>query len=53
MELGRNLRRTHRAGVVLDLVLALGVMLVGAFLLYHVGLTFHSILHAAARFFGV
>jgi hypothetical protein len=53
MYLGRRLRRNIRGGVVLDLVLALGVILVGAYLLYDVGLTFHTILHGAERFFNL
>jgi len=39
--------------VLLDAILALGMILVGAFVLYHAGLTFHSLLHGAERFFGV
>jgi hypothetical protein len=49
----RGLTRNRRGGVVLDLVVAFGVILVGAFFLYHVGLTFHALLHSAERFFGV
>jgi hypothetical protein len=49
--LGRRLRSSQRAGVVLDLIVGSGIVLVGAFLLYHVGLTFHEILHGAERFF--
>jgi hypothetical protein len=33
-------------------VLGLAVVLVGAFLLYQAGLTFHTVLHGAERFFG-
>ena len=53
MKEGRGLHTSNRGGVFLDLVLALGIVLVGAFALYHVGLSFHSILHGAERFFGV
>lgn len=53
MNLGRGLRGTRRGGVVLDLILGFGILLVGAFLLYHVGITFHEILHGAKGFFGV
>jgi hypothetical protein len=53
MHLRPGLRRTLRGGVVLDVVLAFGLILVGAFLLYHLGLTFHTILLGAERFFGV
>jgi len=49
----RRLRTSHRGGIVLDLVLAFGVVLVGAFLLYGAGITFHSLLHGAERFFGL
>jgi hypothetical protein len=43
----------ERGGVLLDLVLAAAFVLVGAFLLSQVGITFHAILHGAAHFFGV
>jgi len=52
MNVGRRLRMNHRGGVVLDLVLGLGVLLVGTFALYHLGFTFHSLLHGAEQFFG-
>jgi hypothetical protein len=45
--------RSHRGGVLLDGVLALGVVLVGAFALSHFGLTFSEILQGAGRFFGL
>ena len=45
--------RNHRAGVLLDSVLAAGVVLVGAFVLYSVGITFGDLLHGAGRFFGL
>lgn len=48
-----RLRRSRRGGVVLDLMVGSGVVLVGAFLLYDLGFTLHSILHGAERFFGV
>jgi hypothetical protein len=51
---GRSARRMNeRGGVLLDLVLAAAFVLVGAFLLSQVGITFHAILHGAAHFFGV
>ena len=50
---GRGLRGDRRGGVLLDIVLALGLILIGAFLLNAMGLSFHSILHGAERFFGV
>jgi hypothetical protein len=46
-------RMNQRGGVLLDLVLAAAVILVGAFALGHLGLTFHGLLHGAERFFGV
>jgi hypothetical protein len=53
MGFGRGLRTSRRGGLLLDVVLVFGVILVGAFLLYGVGLTFHMLLHGAERFFGV
>jgi hypothetical protein len=49
---GRGIHRARRGGVLLDAVLVVGVILIAAFLLNEVGLTFHEILHGAARFFG-
>ncbi|MGP8077769.1 MAG: hypothetical protein ACLQD8_03665 [Thermoplasmata archaeon] len=45
--------RSARGGVLLDGVLALGVVLVGASVLAHFGLTFTEILRGAGRFFGL
>jgi hypothetical protein len=45
--------RARRGGVLLDGVLSVGVVLVGAFALYHFGLTFSEILHGASDFFGL
>jgi hypothetical protein len=53
VNVSRRLRSSRSGGVVLDLILGFGIILVGAFVLYDVGLTFHTILHGAARFFGV
>jgi hypothetical protein len=53
VQLGRGLRHASRGGVVLDLILGFGIVLVGAFFLYEAGFTFHGILHGAERFFGV
>lgn len=53
MDPRRRLRTARQGGVVLDLVLATGVVLVGAFALYHLGLTFRAILFGAERFFGL
>ena len=43
----------RRGGVLLDAVLALALLLVGAYLLHSAGLTFHELVHGAAQFFGV
>ena len=48
-----TLRANRRGGVVLDVVLAAAVILLGAFALHALGITFAEILHGAARFFGV
>jgi hypothetical protein len=50
---GRVFRNSCRGGVALDLILGMGIVLVGAFFLYEAGFTFHTILHGAERFFGV
>ncbi len=44
--------RSQRAGVLLDLVVASGLVLVGAFALYSIGITFGELVHGASRFFG-
>lgn len=48
----RHLRSDRRGGVVLDLVLALGLILLGAFALHQLGYSFHQILVGAEQFFG-
>jgi len=53
MRLRRQFRSDCRGGVVLDLVLALGLLLLAAFALHEVGVSFRMILHGAERFFGV
>ena len=53
MRLGLSLRVNSRGGILLDAVLVLGIVMVGAFLLYGVGLTFHTILRGAEHFFGL
>jgi hypothetical protein len=53
VNLGRGLRRSGHGGAVLDSIVGLGIVLIGAFLLYHLGLTFQEILHGAAGFFGI
>jgi hypothetical protein len=45
--------RSTRAGVVLDLVVAVGLILIGAFVLEAVGITWADLLSGAARFFGL
>ena len=46
-------RMGRRAGVLLDLVLSLGLIILGAYALESIGLTFGHLLHGALRFFGV
>jgi hypothetical protein len=46
-------RFNQRGGVVLDIVLAVGLILLGAFVLYSLGITLGEILSGAAHFFGV
>lgn len=45
-------RLGQRGGVLLDVVLVLAIVLVGAFALESIGLSFREILHGAERFFG-
>jgi hypothetical protein len=49
----RRRRLDRRGGVILDLVLALGLVLLGAYGLETIGISFHEILHGALRFFGL
>ena len=49
----RNLRSNRRGGVLLDVVLSLAFVLLGAFALHSLGISFHEILHGALQFFGV
>lgn len=49
--LGRRLDR--RGGILLDAVLSLGLILLAAFALESLGISFHQIAHAALRFFGL
>lgn len=49
----RNLRTNRRGGVLLDLVLSFGLILLMAYALDSLGISFHEILHGALRFFGV
>lgn len=43
--------RSQRAGILLDGVVALGLILLGAYVLYRLGFGFHMILDGARRFF--
>jgi hypothetical protein len=45
--------RDTRGGLLLDAVLALGIVALGAFALYTLGFTFGEILNGAFRFFGI
>ncbi len=45
--------RSSRGGVLLDAVLALGLILLAAFALERVGISFGEILHSAFHFFGL
>jgi len=49
----RNHGLNGRGGIVLDLVLAFAVVIVGAFALETLGLSFGVLFHGALRFFGV
>ena len=44
--------RSRRGGVLLDLVIAIGLILLVAFALSHVGIDLHQLLEGARRFFG-
>jgi hypothetical protein len=48
----RSRRMGERAGVLLDLVLVVGLVLLGAFVLDLVGVSFANILQGAEHFFG-
>lgn len=43
----------RRGGVALDLIVGLALILLGAFALNRLGISFHAILHGASRFFGI
>jgi hypothetical protein len=51
MRLVRRMRN-RQGGVILDSVLSLGIVLVGAFCLESLGISFSELLHGALRFFG-
>jgi hypothetical protein len=48
----RSPRKNRRGGVLLDLVLSLALILVGAYALESIGIDFHQLLHGALHFFG-
>jgi len=48
----RSHRLGQRGGVLLDLVLAFAFVIVGAYALESIGITFGQLLHGALRFFG-
>jgi hypothetical protein len=48
----RRPRLGQRGGVFLDAVLVLAVVIIGAFALESVGLSFGQLVHGAERFFG-
>lgn len=43
----------QRGGALLDLVLAMGLILLAAFVLWTLGITFGEILNGAGHFFGI
>lgn len=45
--------RSSRGGVLIDAVLALGLLLLAAFALERIGISFEEILRGALRFFGL
>ena len=46
-------RLDQRGGILLDAVVSLGLILLAAFALESLGISFHEITHAALRFFGL
>ena len=49
----RRSRFDRRGGVLLDAVLSLALILLGAYALESVGISFGQLLHGALRFFGL
>jgi hypothetical protein len=49
----RRSRFNRRGGVLLDAVIALGLVILGAYALDMLGLSFREILHGALHFFGL
>jgi len=48
-----TLRRNRRGGVLLDAVVAIALLLIGAWVLSGLGVSLHEVLHGAARFLGL
>ena len=49
----RKLQRSIRGGIVLDLVLAVGLVLIAAFLLESIGISWSDLVQSFVRFFGL
>lgn len=49
----RGLRHSVRGGVVLDLFIAFGLIVLMAFVLVSLGISFHELMRGVERFFGV
>jgi hypothetical protein len=49
----RRSRLNRRGGVLLDAVVSIGLILLGAYALESVGISFGQLLHGALRFFGL
>jgi hypothetical protein len=47
-----RLHQTRRGGLLLDAVLAIGALLLGAFVLAHFGISFSEVVNGARQFFG-
>lgn len=48
-----SFQRNRRGGALLDAVVALGLILLAAYALDSIGISFAEILHGAFRFFGI
>jgi hypothetical protein len=46
-----RLHRSRRGGVLLDAVMVIGLLLLGAFALSHLGITFSEVVRGARQFF--
>jgi hypothetical protein len=49
----RSIRLNRRGGFLLDAVLALALILLGAYALESIGINFHQLVHGALQFFGL